>query len=106
VARALAARLSGRAEPAFRYRDLGTMATIGRAAAVAVIGRMHLSGYPAWLVWLFLHLMMLVQFESRVLVFLQWTWNYLTRNRSARLITGGPWPAPEGSPGPRGRLPS
>jgi NADH dehydrogenase len=66
------------------------MATIGRAAAVAVIGRAHLWGYTAWLAWLFIHLMWLVQFESRILVLVQWTWNYLTRNRSARLITGGP----------------
>jgi NADH dehydrogenase len=102
VARSIGARLRGAASPfgaapprgaaaaPFRYRDLGTMATIGRAAAVAVVGGMRLSGYPAWLAWLFLHLMMLVQFENRVLVFLQWTWNYVTRNRSARLITGRP----------------
>jgi len=89
VARLIAARLRGDTLPPFRYRDFGTMATVGRAAAVAVIGRLRLGGYPAWLAWLFLHLMMLVQFENRVLVFLQWTWNYLTRNRSARLITGG-----------------
>jgi NADH dehydrogenase len=90
AARLIAARLERRTLPPFRYRDLGIMATIGRAAAVAVIGRAHLWGYPAWLAWLFIHLMWLVQFESRILVLVQWTWNYLTRNRSARLITGGP----------------
>jgi len=90
VARLIARRLDGGTMPPFRYHDPGTMATIGRAAAVAVIGPLRLSGYPAWLAWLFLHLMELVQFENRVLVFLQWTWNYITRNRSARLITGGP----------------
>jgi NADH dehydrogenase len=88
VARHLEARLAGRDTPPFRYRDLGTMATIGRAAAVAVIGPLRLSGYPAWLVWLFIHLTWLVQFENRILVLVQWAWNYLTRNRSARLITG------------------
>jgi NADH dehydrogenase len=90
VGRLIMARLRGRTLPPFRYRHLGTMATIGRAAAVAEIGWLRLHGYPAWLAWLFLHLMELVQFENRVLVFLQWTWNYITRNRSARLITGGP----------------
>jgi NADH dehydrogenase len=89
AARHVAARLAGRDTPPFRYRDLGTMATIGRAAAVAVIGPLKLSGYPAWLVWLFIHLTWLVQFENRILVLVQWAWNYLTRNRSARLITGG-----------------
>jgi len=59
-----------------------------RDAAVAVIGPVKLSGYPAWLVWLFIHLTWLVQFENRILVLVQWAWNYLTRNRSARLITG------------------
>jgi NADH dehydrogenase len=50
---------------------------------------MHLWGYPAWLTWLFIHLLWLVQFESKLLVLTQWMWNYVTRNRSARLITGG-----------------
>jgi NADH dehydrogenase len=89
AARRIGARLAGLDTPPFRYRDLGTMATIGRAAAVAVIGPIKLSGYPAWLVWLFIHLTWLVQFENRILVLVQWAWNYLTRNRSARLITGG-----------------
>jgi len=90
AARLIVAHLEQRTLPPFRYKDLGIMATIGRAAAVAVIGRVHLWGYPAWLAWLFIHLMWLVQFESKLLVLVQWTWNYLTRNRSARLITGGP----------------
>ncbi len=72
----------------FRYRNYGSMATIGRAAAVADFGWLRLSGYPAWLAWLFVHLMKLVEFENRVLVFTQWAWNYFTRNRGARLITG------------------
>ena len=90
AARLIAARLDGRTLPPFRYNDLGIMATIGRAAAVAVIRGVHLWGYPAWLTWLFIHLTWLVQFESKLLVLVQWGWNYLTRNRSARLITGGP----------------
>jgi NADH dehydrogenase len=90
AARLIAARLEGRTLPPFRYNDLGLMATIGRAAAVAVIRGRHLWGYPAWLVWLFIHLTWLVQFESKLLVLVQWAWNYFSRNRSARLITGGP----------------
>lgn len=62
---------------------------IGRAAAVAEIRRLHLSGLLAWLVWLFVHLMYLVEFSNRVLVFVQWGFLYLTYNRGARLITGG-----------------
>ncbi|MCG3125461.1 MAG: NADH dehydrogenase-like protein [Phycisphaerae bacterium] len=73
---------------AFRYRDPGIMATIGRAAAVARIGRFQFSGYPAWLLWLFVHLVHLIEFQNRLLVLIQWAWNYFTRNRAARLITG------------------
>ena len=62
---------------------------IGRASAVARIFGVHLSGWPAWLVWLFVHLMYIVQFQSRVLVFIQWGFLYLTFSRGARLITGG-----------------
>lgn len=93
VARAVAARLRGRTPPAFRYFDKGSLATIGRAAAVADFGRLRFGGYPAWLAWLFIHLMYLVEFENRLLVFVQWAWNYFTRNRSARLITEARWPA-------------
>ena len=63
------------------------MATIGRAAAVADFGRLHVSGFVAWLLWLFVHLMSLVEFDNRLLVFVQWVWNYITGNRGARLIT-------------------
>ncbi|HZP16795.1 MAG TPA: NAD(P)/FAD-dependent oxidoreductase [Terriglobales bacterium] len=72
----------------FRYRDKGTLATIGRAAAVANFGKLHLSGFLAWLTWLFVHLMYLVGFRNRVLVFIEWAWSYFTYQRSARLITG------------------
>ena len=78
--------------PPFHYRDPGSMATIGRGAAVAQLGRLQLAGYPAWLAWLFIHLMNLIAFENRFLVLVQWAWSYITRNRSARLITGTPIP--------------
>ncbi|TWU55822.1 NAD(P)/FAD-dependent oxidoreductase [Rubripirellula reticaptiva] len=72
----------------FRYKDRGTMATIGRAAAVAQIGKRQFCGFFAWLLWLFVHLMLIVQFQNRVLILLQWGWNYTTFNRSNRIILG------------------
>lgn len=83
-------RLAGREPPkAFHYRDLGTMATVGRGAAVAVIGKgWKFKGFLAWLMWLFVHVMQLVQFQSRIAVLWQWGYSYITYNRSARLITG------------------
>jgi NADH dehydrogenase len=74
--------------PPFRYFDKGSLAVIGRAAAVANVFGMHLSGLPAWLVWAFVHLMYLVTFQNRVQVFVQWAIQDLTFNRGARLITG------------------
>ncbi len=71
----------------FHYRDRGTLATVGRAAAVARIGRLQFSGLPAWLAWLFVHIYFLVGFRNRVAVVLQWAWSYLTFRRGARLIT-------------------
>jgi NADH dehydrogenase len=72
----------------FRYRDKGTMATIGRSAAVAKIGRFELSGFPAWLVWLGVHLIFLIGFRNKLAVLLQWAYAYLTYKRGARIITG------------------
>jgi NADH dehydrogenase len=72
----------------FHYFNKGDLAVIGRAAAVADIFGMHLSGFLAWLVWVFIHLMYIVEFESRIVVFVQWAFLYLTFNRGARLITG------------------
>jgi len=89
VARLIRRRLAGRAPGPFRYRDLGIMATIGRARAVAKVGPLQFSGLFAWLTWLFIHLMYIVEFQNRLLIFFQWAWNYFTWNRSARLITGG-----------------
>jgi NADH dehydrogenase len=76
------------------------MATIGRKAAVVHLGKWRYSGYFAWLTWLFVHLIKLMEFHNRVLVFVQWAWSYITFNRSARLITGHP-PVPEPVEGPR-----
>lgn len=73
--------------PPFRYFDKGDMAVIGRATAVANIFGLHLWGWPAWLIWLFVHLLYIVEFESRILVFIQWGFQYLTFSRGARLIT-------------------
>jgi NADH dehydrogenase len=89
AAKAVRARLAGQNElPAFRYFDKGDMAVIGRAAAVANIFGFHVSGLPAWLIWLFIHLMYIVEFQNRMLVFIQWGFEYLTFSRGARLITG------------------
>ncbi len=74
--------------PAFHYHDKGSLATIGRAAAVAQFGKMHISGFMAWLAWLFVHILFLIGFRNRVLVFIQWAWSYFTYERGARLITG------------------
>jgi NADH:ubiquinone reductase (H+-translocating) len=82
-------RLAGRTDVgAFAYWDKGSMATIGRNAAVCEIGWLRLTGFPAWLAWLFVHIVYLISFTNRILVLFQWFYSYLTRNRSARLITG------------------
>lgn len=88
VARVIAARIKGRAAPgAFRYRNWGTMAVIGRAKAVADFGWLRLKGFPAWLSWSLVHLMLLVDFRSRGSVYLSWTWAWFTRGRAARILT-------------------
>lgn len=89
AARAIVARLKGR-QPArpFRYFNKGQMAVIGRGAAVAEIFGIRLSGFVAWLIWVFVHLMYLVNFESRLIVLVQWGFQYLTFSRAQRLITG------------------
>lgn len=83
-------RLRNETMPPFHYFDKGSLAVIGRAAAVAEIAGFKLHGFIAWLVWLFVHLMYIVQFQNRVLVFIQWGFEYLTFNRGSRLITGEP----------------
>jgi NADH dehydrogenase len=74
--------------PAFHYWDKGSLATIGRAAAVAEFGKIHISGLIAWLAWLFIHILYLIGFRNRLLVFIRWAWSYVTYERGARLITG------------------
>jgi NADH dehydrogenase len=76
------------ARAAFHYWDKGSLATIGRAAAVAEFGKIHISGFIAWLAWLFVHILFLIGFRNRLLVFIQWAWSYVTYERGARLITG------------------
>jgi len=88
VAKLIHSRLTGASSIPFRYRDRGNMAIIGRASAVADLTKLKFSGFLAWLVWLFVHLMNLVEFENKVLVLIQWGWYYFSRNRAARLITG------------------
>jgi NADH dehydrogenase len=89
VASTIKARLNGKKEvPPFHYFDKGDMAVIGRASAVANIFGLHVWGLPAWLIWLFIHLLYIVEFQNRVLVFIQWGFEYLTFSRGARLITG------------------
>lgn len=88
VAKVIEARLAHRTEPKFHYVDKGSLATIGRGKAVAQFGKIHFEGHIAWLIWVFVHLMYLVGFENRVVVFVQWAFQYFTFNRRARLITG------------------
>jgi NADH dehydrogenase len=89
VAKTIKNELRGKKERvAFRYFDKGTMATIGRSRAIAQAGRMHMSGFLAWLAWLFVHIWFLIGFRNRVVVMLTWFWSYVTYRRGARLITG------------------
>ena len=75
----------------FHYVDKGSLATIGRAAAVAQFKKLHISGYFAWLAWLFIHIFFLIGFRNRLIVLIQWAWSYFTYERGARLITGDAW---------------
>ena len=89
TAKVIRKRLRGeKSEKSFHYFDRGNLATIGRGKAIADLNWLQLSGFPAWLMWLFIHLLNIVEFQNRVLIFLQWGWLYLTWDRSARLITG------------------
>jgi NADH dehydrogenase len=88
VAALVAGRLRGKKSRPFHYRDKGNLATIGRGAAVADLNWLQLSGLPAWLLWIFIHLLYIVEFQNRLLVFVQWAWLYMTYDRAARLITG------------------
>jgi NADH dehydrogenase len=92
AARVVRARLNAQPAPPFRYRDKGNLATIGRAAAVADINGIRLSGLIAWLTWLVVHLWYLVGFQNRILVFIRWSFSFATHGRGARLITEGEQP--------------
>jgi NADH dehydrogenase len=91
VAKIVAADLELRPRPAFRYFDKGDMATIGRMDAVADVKwpfKAHMSGFPAWVTWLTVHIFFLIGFRNRISVFAAWVWTYFTFTRGARLITG------------------
>jgi NADH dehydrogenase len=91
VGRAIAADLAGKPRPPFRYFDKGDLATIGRMAAVAKVEwpfKAHLSGFPAWVTWIAVHIFFLIGFRNRLAVFTSWVWTYFTFTRGARLITG------------------
>jgi NADH dehydrogenase len=79
--------LKGQPRQPFHYIDKGMLATIGRGAAVARIGRIKSSGFVAWLLWLFIHIFFLIGFRNRLIVLMQWAWSYITFDRGARLIT-------------------
>jgi NADH:ubiquinone reductase (H+-translocating) len=107
VAKTIARDLEHQPRRNFHYHDKGSLATIGRAAAVAQFGKFELSGYFAWLAWLFIHILFLIGFRNRLLVMIQWAWSYFTYERGARLITGSddlpgwiePKPAPRADDG-------
>ena len=86
LAKNLKARLSGKAQSTFHYKDLGSMATIGRNRAVAEIGKAKWGGFTAWLLWLVVHLRSILSVRNKVIVLLNWVWNYVTYDRSLRLI--------------------
>ena len=90
-------RLKGKESAPFKYKNKGSLAVIGRNSAVADLGFTRFSGFLAWLIWIFVHIQYLIEFDNKLLVLIQWAWNYFTRNRGARLITGeDPFPLVEG----------
>jgi NADH:ubiquinone reductase (H+-translocating) len=88
VADLILKRLAGETSPNFEYFDAGSLSVIGRHSAVADFGSLKLSGFFAWLIWVFVHIYYLIEFDNKLVVFIQWTWSYFTRKRGARLITG------------------
>ena len=87
VARLIEKRLKGDTLPAFHYKDYGSLAVIGRNSAVVDLGFIKFSGFPAWLAWIFVHILFLIEFDNKLIVMIQWGWDYFTRKRGARLIT-------------------
>ena len=104
AAKIIAGDLQNAPRKDFHYVDKGSLATIGRAAAVAQFRKLHVSGYFAWLAWLFVHIFFLIGFRNRLIVLIQWAWSYLTYERGARLITGDTtlpgWTEAKKEPGP------
>ncbi|HET7871623.1 MAG TPA: NAD(P)/FAD-dependent oxidoreductase, partial [Terriglobales bacterium] len=98
AARQIRRVIAGKPREEFHYWDKGSLATIGRSRAVADFGRWHISGYFAWLSWLFVHLFFLIGFRNRIMVMLDWAWSYITYSHSARLITGPRETAPAEKP--------
>ena len=108
LARVIRADLKGRPRKPFHFIDKGQMATIGRSRAIVEIGRFRMAGFPAWLLWLVVHIYFLTGFKNRTLVVLQWAWSYISFRRGARLIVNKEWrlhppsletpPVPEGLP--------
>ncbi len=99
VAAVIRAAIAGAERPAFRYRDKGQMATIGRSRAIVQSGKARFSGFFAWLAWLVVHIYYLSGFRNRVLVLLRWAWSYVSYHRGARIITDRDWRAyPDASP--------
>ncbi|WP_121967910.1 NAD(P)/FAD-dependent oxidoreductase [Leptolyngbya sp. BC1307] len=88
LATSIQRRLTNKTVSAFNYKDNGSLAVIGRNEAVAALGFANLSGFPAWIIWIFVHIYYLIEFDNKLLVMLQWGWHYFTSQRGARLITG------------------
>jgi NADH dehydrogenase len=86
LAKNLSNRLNKKPLKAYEYKDLGSMATIGRNKAVVDIGKFHLKGYLAWLIWMFLHLMLILSVKNKLIIFINWAWAYITKDSSLRLI--------------------
>ena len=88
AARNILARIEGRGVSVFHYKDYGSLATIGRKSAVALLGNIKLWGIPAWLVWLFAHIYFLIGFRNRIIVMIDWAWAYFSFQRYARIVIG------------------
>jgi len=89
AARNIVLSIAGKKTRPFRYKDVGMLATIGRNSAVAVLGRLHVSGYPAWLLWLAAHIYFLIGFRNRIVVLIDWAIAYWTFDRNARIVIQG-----------------
>ncbi|MDH3215911.1 MAG: NAD(P)/FAD-dependent oxidoreductase, partial [Candidatus Krumholzibacteria bacterium] len=99
VADLIRRRQTGRPQKPFHYQDKGTLAVIGRHAAVADLGRFRFAGFKAWLAWVFVHIWYLIEYDNKILVLVQWAFDYFTRKRGARLITGkDPYPLVKSGP--------